>query len=188
MSGAEANWPEPPDKMISTCDIHQDSIRVIIPASGLNSRVAWLMVSMISMVLFGFLSHTGNPVWTKERLFYIMVGLVGLLMSAALINHVIHRTTVDASPAGLRVTFRGVWTKVQEIAADELQSLEIERSETTKTTEKEEKKTAVAPAKKKYRCLVARSDEVAIRFAEALKDEEMEWLRGAILYVVTGEA
>jgi len=186
LNGVAAAWPDPPARMISTCDVHKDSICVAIPAPGLGLGGAFGFMFGLALLLGGIWLFA-DPRAGKDVLLYLVFFCVtsGVILFGC-IDSAISRTTIEASPARLRVTFQGVRTKVQDIPVDELQSLEIEPHDSR--TGRWGKIEAALNKSMGLPYLVARSDDVVIQFAQTLNDEEMEWLRGAILYVVTGEA
>jgi len=111
-----------------------------------------------------------------------LLGAVGMVLVGILaIYRTTRRTTVEASPTELRVTSQGIWSRSRQIPADELQSLDIESSEPPQEGTKRKSRPA-----KVQKWLVALSDDTLIRFGTDLKEQDLEWLRGVILYAIAG--
>ncbi len=191
-TGEGVAWPEPPPDMRCTYQIQGDSVRIEIPPSGFTIAHKLVMAAGCLPTVIAVIFALATGLWSDDsmpaafRIF--LVGFLGVFFcllpiaatSLPSIHDAIKRVTVDVSPGELCATSRGLTTRRQQIPTHELEELEVVRSR--------RKSAGVGGFFCGRSHLVARSDRVSIEIAPKVEIGELEWVRGAILYVVTGAA
>ncbi|MBN1341826.1 MAG: hypothetical protein JXQ73_04060 [Phycisphaerae bacterium] len=180
----DVTWAEPPSRMRCAYQIRGDSITIEIPRKRMTLRSA-VGTGLVAMALLAFAPAfwfaTKNA--PKERI--AAMGRVcatlgcasmSLVALASGIHACLKRTTVDASPKELRIRSRGLWTKTDVIPTGELLELVVKLPDGQKGNHHE-------------RSLIARSGDKSIEVdLSEHPRQELEWIRSAVLYVVTGGA
>ncbi len=191
-TGENLVWPEPPPELRCTYQVSGDSLRIEIPPTGLSLGLCFGsgIVALFTVMVIRWLHGTRLPDVLPARYASLIMGLLSLVifllptlpLGMALLRIALRRTLIDASPRELRVTWRGIGEDSQTIPTDELEELVlVTAAPDGGKRRKRKQKPAGRPE------LVARSDRQSITLASGLERPQAEWIRDAVLYVVTGK-
>jgi hypothetical protein len=184
-TGGRVAVPDPPADARSRVEVLGETICFDIPAPGLRRQHLWLMglglvvPVVIYVVWLRLLIGRGAvpPVLTGLLVVLLMGGpfVLGFLLP---LGAATMRTRIEASPAELRVTFRGLLLRrTRAVLTQAIDELEVADLAVVKG-----QPTARGTLGK---VIVARSEQDTLAFGAGLSEAELDWMRSVLWNVAT---
>ncbi len=188
-TGQVVPWPEPPADMRSSYEVRGDTLLLEVPPVGVTPST-WISIAggllpgvVISTFMWvaGFFEFGGDDPMAMTFIGVFVLILFVLPLAGAL-SGALHkarlRVNIVASPRELRITSAGLRKRERAIPTDELEELEVKHGKKNLP--------GVLAMLGGGNTLLARSDREDVSTTLNVSHDELDWIHGAIRYVVTG--